>query len=59
MKTQYITDDDGNIKSVLLSYKKYLQMLKEQEELEKMKSEFGHAVSFQEYVVKRKKRSNG
>ena len=25
MKTQYITDDDGNIKSVLLSYKKYLK----------------------------------
>lgn len=59
MKTQYITDDDGNIKSVLLSYKKYVKMLKEQEELEKMRSEFGHTVSFQEYIVKRKKRSNG
>lgn len=59
MKTQYITDDDGNIKSVLLSYKKYVKMLKEQEELEKMRSEFGHTVSFQEYTVKRKKRSNG
>ncbi len=34
-------------------------MLKELDELEKMKSEFGHTVSFQEYVVKRKKRHNG
>jgi hypothetical protein len=59
MKTQYITDDAGNIKSVLLSYKKYLKLLKEQEELEEMKSEFGQTVSFQEYVAKKKKRYNG
>jgi len=59
MKTQYITDDEGNIQSVLLSYKKYLKMLKEHDELEKMRTEFGHTVSFNEYVVKRKKRSNG
>jgi len=59
MKTQYITDDEGNIKSVLLSYKKYLKMLKEQDELEKMRSEFGQTVSFNDYAVKRKERSNG
>jgi len=58
MKTQYITDDAGNIKTVLLSYKKYLKMLKEQEELEEMKSEFGQTVSFQEYVARKKKRYN-
>ena len=59
MKTQYITDDAGNIKSVLLSYKKYLKLLKEQEELEEMRSEFGQTVSFQEYVARKKKRYNG
>jgi hypothetical protein len=59
MKTQYITDNEGNIQSVLLSYKKYVKMLKELSELEKMRSEFGRTVSINEYTVKRKKRSNG
>lgn len=64
MKTQYVTDDNGNKLAVILPIKEYHKMLEDLEELEdiklydKIKAKKEETIPFSEYLKKRKRKKD-
>jgi hypothetical protein len=62
MKTQYITDDKGNIVSIVIPVKEYKRILKELEELEdirqfdEVKAMNEKSIPFENYIKVREKK---
>lgn len=65
MKTQYVTDDDGNRTAVILPIKQYEKMLEDIEELEdirlydEVKARKEASIPFSDYLKQRKPKKNG
>jgi hypothetical protein len=63
MHTQFITDDKGNKKAVILSMKDYKKMIEDLEDLDDIrlydeaKAKKEKSISFDQYLKQRKKRN--
>jgi PHD/YefM family antitoxin component YafN of YafNO toxin-antitoxin module len=64
MKTQFITDEKGNIISIVIPLEEYRRMMEDLEELEdirlfdEVKAKKEKSIPFEDYLKKRQKKNN-